>query len=331
MSWFNLNSKKEIIFENIINMTFNSICSKVIVKFFEPLKYRFVYWKKTKKANQIMSHFDNSNHYVFIQFYDSCRLGNQMFFISFGENLRKLFGWEVKFWTKKDNFIRFVEPFVYEKFDLYINDNIDYSLHIEEWDWKTSPKIVEKGLSNGNVLISGSYEDLTLHDLSICSDIFKCPNEICNTIHSIYGDLSFSISIHVRRGDFVFLGIALSAEYYKKAFGLIRERIHFQDKIISVIVISDDIKWCKENIRDFEGAKIIFADRHKRERFSKLIDLYLPTFCQLGNIISCSTFSFWGTALNQTPSVLRVQPIPWWNGKSQLYFRDSIKLEAIYD
>ena len=71
-----------------------------------------------------------------------------------------------------------------------------------------------------------------------------------------------------------------------------------------IVLISDDIDWCKENI---SGGNIIYSDGDFWE------DLWLQTLCK-DNIISNSTFGWWGAYLNIHDSRKVYYDAPWFNG-----------------
>ena len=66
---------------------------------------------------------------------------------------------------------------------------------------------------------------------------------IPSELHSILKG-SESVSIHVRRGDYVKANRAMNAAYYKKAIRLIKKS--YKDPYF--IVFSDDLAWTKENL-----------------------------------------------------------------------------------
>jgi len=104
-------------------------------------------------------------------------------------------------------------------------------------------------------------------------------------------------SIHIRRGDYLQLPNyykMLGADYYKEAMDLIGDS-HF-------IFISDDIEWVKEN---FVGDGFIYSPFT-----SEVLDLTLMTMCD-NNIISNSSFSWWGAYLNGNPDKKIIAPNEW--------------------
>jgi hypothetical protein len=108
-------------------------------------------------------------------------------------------------------------------------------------------------------------------------------------------------SIHVRRGDYLkmlykhpFCGL----KYYLKAIEIIGKNENF-------IVVSDDITWCKKHIK---LKRVIFV-----ENTSPIIDLYIQSFC-VNNIISNSSFSWWGAYLNKSGGTV-VAPRLWFGFK----------------
>lgn len=104
--------------------------------------------------------------------------------------------------------------------------------------------------------------------------------------------------INVRRGDFLKHPDShpvCSLGYYSRAIEIIGS-----DKCF--LISSDDIPWCKEH---FKGDNFFFV-----EHISPVIDLYVQTFCT-NNIISNSTFSWWGAWLNPHPDKVVIAPKKW--------------------
>lgn len=115
-------------------------------------------------------------------------------------------------------------------------------------------------------------------------------------LESIRKDIA-SVSIHVRRGDYVNIrpdnyyqfGEVATNEYYQKAIEYIKQHIeapHFY-------VFSNDIEWCKENIK---ADKITFVTGNIGKNSWR--DMQLMTECR-HHIIANSTFSWWGAWLSK--------------------------------
>ena len=150
-----------------------------------------------------------------------------------------------------------------------------------------------------HLLITDYCQNVDNIDFQTINKYFKCTDEIKSTIHSLYGDVEELVCIHVRRGDYLnernmnIYGV-LSKEYIIKCM----EKYFPTSKFIC---ISDDIKWCKENL---PHEKIIFADKTK----DVLIDFYIQTLTK-GNICSSSSFSIAGAIIN--PYRKMVVPSPF--------------------
>lgn len=115
---------------------------------------------------------------------------------------------------------------------------------------------------------------------------------------------SNSVSLHIRRGDYVenahtnsTHGLC-SLEYYKRAIEHIEKKISKP----TYFVFSDDIKWCKENLGFIENS--FFVDNTS----SAIDDLVLMGGCQ-HNIIANSTFSWWGAWLGR--DLIAIAPKNW--------------------
>ena len=104
-------------------------------------------------------------------------------------------------------------------------------------------------------------------------------------------------SVHIRRGDYLNLqdyhGIC-SIEYFKKAIEIIGGS--------KFIFLSDDMDWVKQN---FIGDDFIFSDFK-----DEILDFTLMTKCH-NNIISNSSFSWWGAYLNKNYNKLVIAPSKW--------------------
>ena len=113
-----------------------------------------------------------------------------------------------------------------------------------------------------------------------------------------------SVSIHVRRGDYLdpqnaamFGGICTDA-YYEAAVRYVLERCpdaHFY-------VFSDDTEYVREKYRD---GRYTVVDWNQGE--NSFYDMQLMSCCK-HNICANSTFSFWGARLNPNPDKIMIRP-----------------------
>ncbi|MGY3054254.1 hypothetical protein ACVWYG_002460 [Pedobacter sp. UYEF25] len=114
-----------------------------------------------------------------------------------------------------------------------------------------------------------------------------------------------SVSIHVRRGDYLneeLLGGMCSVDYYLKGMALMNAKI---DHPI-FFIFSDDIAWCKKNL--IANSTLIFIEgNHNSESY---IDMQLMSNCK-HNIIANSSFSWWGAWLNNNPEKIVIGPKKW--------------------
>jgi hypothetical protein len=111
-------------------------------------------------------------------------------------------------------------------------------------------------------------------------------------------------SIHVRRGDYLKykdIHFVQDMEYFNKAIKTV-------GKVDQYLIFSDDIPWCKEN---FKGDKFYFVENEK-----DYIELFLMSKCT-HNIISNSSFSWWGAWLSSNKNKIVIAPEKWWIGESK--------------
>ena len=132
-------------------------------------------------------------------------------------------------------------------------------------------------------------------------ELFKPTEDIIDVIKNRYSDLlkHKTTSIHIRRGDYVRNQNnhpTQPLQYYQKAIELTK------DDTEKYIIFSDDIEWCKDV---FIGDRFIYIDDEK-----DYIELYMMSLCK-NNIISNSSFSWWGAWLNDNIDKKVVSPKKW--------------------
>lgn len=107
-----------------------------------------------------------------------------------------------------------------------------------------------------------------------------------------------SVSLHVRRGDYVWQGyVLLTNDYYDKAIEYMLANVdnpHFY-------IFSNDMNWVKENIK--LNVPHTFVDWNKKD----YEDLELMSHCK-NHIIANSTFSWWGAFLSKNKNKIVIAP-----------------------
>jgi hypothetical protein len=150
------------------------------------------------------------------------------------------------------------------------------------------------------VVLSGYFQSEKYFDCELVRNLFLIDDQTKAYINRKYGALLAKkpTSIHIRRGDYIrnldFHPIC-SLSYFRNAMKMIGSDSPF-------LIVTNDIEWCK---RKFGGDNIYFTDKE-----SAVVDLYLQSMCA-NNIISNSSFSWWGAWLNSNPSKKVIYPTPW--------------------
>lgn len=113
-----------------------------------------------------------------------------------------------------------------------------------------------------------------------------------------------SVSIHLRRGDYVQEGLdILGKDYYIKAVDLIKQKTKTDN--FDFFIFSDDEKYAKELIDFLPADKVHFISGNSSSQ--SYVDMQLMSYCH-HNILANSTFSYWGAMLNQNPDKVVVKP-----------------------
>jgi hypothetical protein len=234
------------------------------------------------------------------------RLANQMFQFASVLGMGRKLGYDVKF--PSENFIQgnphdynggklrecFDIPDSYFESNSIISPQIKYVYNEEFFTYN------ENFLSFPDDIDIRGYYQTEKYFIAIREELLSCfifKKEIIDSCN-IEID-SNSVSIHVRRGDYVNYPNqhpTQSLEYYKKALEIIGKN--------KVYVFSDDINWCKENM-DWKEYDMIFL-----EIDNPYHSLYLMSKCS-DNIIANSSFSWWAAWLNPSPNKKVVAPKIW--------------------
>lgn len=108
-------------------------------------------------------------------------------------------------------------------------------------------------------------------------------------------------SVHVRRGDYVGNKAhdVVSTDYYDKAIAAARE-----DGFDRFLFFSDDVDWCR---RTFSSSGFCFA-----ESGGTAEDMFSMGLCR-GNVIANSSYSWWGSWLNEHADKRVYAPARWFD------------------
>jgi len=124
-----------------------------------------------------------------------------------------------------------------------------------------------------------------------------------------------SVSIHVRRGDYIsnpkalkIYGNICDLKYYLGAISEINKKLND----VKFIIFSDDISWCKHNLKLNDPT---FVDWNIG--ITSYQDMYLMSNCK-HNIIANSSFSWWGAWLNRNPEKMVFAPKKWVNDRQNV-------------
>lgn len=149
-------------------------------------------------------------------------------------------------------------------------------------------------------------------------DIFRFKNISCTNL-DIARQMKncHSISLHIRRGDYVgdrLLGGIVNDSYYIRAIDFLARRFGNIERFI-FFIFSDDKDYSVKLIKEL-NIFTVFVDHNTGE--NNYFDMYLMTQCK-HNIISNSSFSWWGAWLNQNENKVVIAPKVWMNTDEKYY------------
>lgn len=232
------------------------------------------------------------------------RLGNNMFCIATAATIAKIRGEQFVACCHNDYSLTGGETF-WEYIQQFRNNIFSKVTILPELP-KGLPLVKQSGfayeelnLPKGDCIIEGSFQSYKYIDEKVAQELFYLSN-IVSEIKEENKDV-FSepiVSINVRRGDYCTMPHKLppvSKTYVKRAMSMFPKHTRF-------LMLSDDYDYCRAN---FKGDNIYYL-----KESSVLKDLFATTLCQ-HNIISNSTFAWWGAFLNPSPNKKVIAPTPW--------------------
>lgn len=254
-------------------------------------------------------------------------LGNQLFQYAHAKSLASD---RTKIILKTSNYLRIFQifkrntprhPSLLKLINIEKNNIFNKNFYLYEFFFSFWKKIKEKQpfifqkiiIDNKNIKLIGYWQSYKYFK-DIKHDLYK---EIyLDNIYKIKNDSKFqlinkcnSVSIHVRRGDYVnnkitnkFHGL-MGPDYFKKAIKIMRQQISRP----IFFVFSDDINWCKNEFGNH--FHYIYPDE---KNDSTVKDFLLMISCR-NFIISNSSFSWWAAYLSSNKKKTVISPKYWIN------------------
>ena len=204
-------------------------------------------------------------------------------------------------------------------YDMTNNKWIEYKLDLLDC-FNLSCPILDNTLLNQYQEQSFEFEPFTISDDTSIEGYFQSYKYFEDFKQEILNDFTFKnhilekclaqisnytnpVAIHIRRGDYVnHPGLwNITPEYIQEALS------YFSDDEYTFLIFSDDIEWCKQIFP--EG--VVFIEGNQFE------DLCLMSLCD-HNVISNSSYSWWGAYLNQNENKKVIAPKNWFIPIKQL-------------
>ncbi len=139
-------------------------------------------------------------------------------------------------------------------------------------------------------------------------------NEDNQRIAELIANSENSVSLHVRRGDYLTIKGAREMfcspyddGYYDRAISFIEGKIDNPE----FFLFSDEPDWVKENLKIKHKTTVVDINKEDNSYW----DMKLMSLCK-HNIIANSTFSWWAAWLNQNPNKIVIAPKAWSKDKT---------------
>lgn len=206
------------------------------------------------------------------------------------------------FFSRHTRFYRRISRFLFSQKPgvIYCDNKIDETIFNQN-NWNL---IYLDGYWNNKI-----YAEWIMNNLG---NIYKPLDELpdCLKRYAEYISSHEVISVHIRRGDYLNatnvkrFGVC-TLEYYQRAIKKVKEKVSNP----YFLFFSDDTEWVKENFHIEENMMIV-----ENYDIAPFWYIYLMSLCA-HNIMSNSTFSWWGNFLNENKDKITVAPLRWFLDK----------------
>jgi GR25 family glycosyltransferase involved in LPS biosynthesis len=149
-------------------------------------------------------------------------------------------------------------------------------------------------------------------------ELFSLSNNLQNVVDNVYNNLNDNhntVSIHVRRGDYLKLQHFHPVQdmtYFMNAIKTINDR---KPDNYLYLIFSDDLEWCKNNFSKL-NIQCKYVDINRNDIPKDVLDMYLMSKCN-HNIISNSSFSWWSAYMNKNVDKIICLPHYWFTNPEQ--------------
>jgi len=160
-------------------------------------------------------------------------------------------------------------------------------------------------ISGTNLLLEGYFqsEKYFLNNKEKIIELYQPNESIINKIINKIPEIQNCVSIHVRRGDYVFktdYHNLLNIDYYKNAYEILGSEKTY-------LIFSDGLDEIKNMFDFIKNKKFLTFGQN-------FLDLYAMSLCEQ-NIIANSTFSWWSAYLNKNINKKVIAPKQWFGPK----------------
>jgi hypothetical protein len=247
------------------------------------------------------------------------RMGNQIFQLMFMLSVAKQKNLTVKINIHKDDNNVYKQTKILDLLDisdkieeLSENDKKQDMFEYKEHSFLYDPKYIDKIPNDRNINIDNCYFQSEKYFKGIVSipkiksELLKFANNVINKVRAISSKI---ISLHIRRADNLNHGsvtVMITLEFIQNAINYILNK---DLNVDTVLVFSDDPKWCRENVHTFTSHKLRFIIC---DSFTDLQDITLMSLCD-HYVLSPSSFGWWGAYFNENKDKIVVYPDRWFN------------------
>ena len=228
---------------------------------------------------------------------------------------------------KKNQSSNFTLPFLFRAINKILLNKINYKIiNSSENLIIENPNVKEEYyLSKKEGYLDGYWQNeryfLNVKDQIINEFTFNITDTRVKSIENDIISNENPVSLHWRRGDYVGNSAhdVLRPKYFLNALNFIMER----EPISRLYVFTEDFDWVERKLIEFDldiDFKIVSRELLNIDDYN---EMYLMSICK-HNILSNSSFSWWGAYLNKYSNKIVLAPKIWYGEQSLELFNSSI-------